>query len=155
MTILQSSWATGQRTTPVGDCAADVVAQLFEFALPAAALAADDIIELGVLPANNSPTDATLIVDKLDSGGTATIAFDVGVMSGQVGDKVSARTCGAELFGGSNVGQAGGTVRASLASAFTLAPSDVDRSIGVRIKAAAAAQVAGAKVRLLLTYRAV
>ncbi|AFN39121.1 virion structural protein [Burkholderia phage BcepMigl] len=155
MTILQSLWATGQRMTPTADCYGDEVAQLFEFSLPATALAANDIIELAILPANHAPSDAILVADDLDSGGAPAIVFDVGVMSGDVGDKVSARTCGNELFSASNVGQAGGTARATLASAFTIAPSDKDRSIGVKITTAAQAQVANAKLRLLLKYRPV
>ncbi|MGX0136346.1 hypothetical protein [Cupriavidus metallidurans] len=155
MPILQSPWATGQRTIPVGDCSADQTAQLFEFALPVAGLAVGDIIELAVLPANNSPVDCILIAEKLDNGGAPAIAFDVGLMSGDVGDKVSARTCGAELYAAANVGQAGGIARPTLASAFTIDPADKDRSIGVKITAAAQAQAAGKKVRLMLQYRPV
>jgi len=154
MAIKQSFWATGQRMVPVGDCAGDEVAQLFEYQLPAAGLSIGDIIELAVLPAFNTATDAILVSDDLDSNGAPTIAFDVGIMSGSVGDAVSARTCGAELFSGSVVGKAGGVERASLASAFTIAPTDNHRSIGVKLTAAAATQVAGAKLRLLLKYAA-
>lgn len=153
MTILQSPWATGQRTTPYGDCAGDEVSELFAFALPAAALAVGDIIELGVLPAFHAPSDAILVCEDLDSGGAPALAFDVGIMSGDVGDKVTARTCGSELFAASNVGQAGGVARATQVSAFTIAPTDNHRSIGVKITTAAATQVAGAKLRLMLKYR--
>lgn len=127
---------------------------MFEIALPAAPLAVGDIIELGILPAYNTITDATLVADDLDTGGSATMAFDVGVMSGDVGDKVSVRTSGAQLFAASNVGQAGGVARTTLATAFTIAATDKDRSIGVKITAAAATQAAGAKLRLLLKYAA-
>ncbi|CAB3972334.1 MULTISPECIES: hypothetical protein [Burkholderia] len=153
MTILQSLWATQQRTTPYGDCAGDQVCERFEYALPAAGLQVGDIIELGVLPADHSVSDAVLVADKLDTGGAPALAFDVGIMSGDVGDKVSARTCGAELFSASNVGQAGGVARTTLASAFTIAPVGNHRSIGVKITAAAQTQAAGFKLRLMLTYR--
>ncbi|SEH89706.1 hypothetical protein [Paraburkholderia hospita] len=155
MTILQSLWATGQRMTPIGDCAGDVVSQVFEFVLPATALQVGDIIELGPLLADNSVRDAILISDDLDSGGAPAIAFDVGIMSGEVGDAVSARTCGNELFAASNVGQAGGVVRASAVSAFTIASTSNHRSIGAKVTTAPQTQVAGAKLRLLLTYAAV
>lgn len=154
MAIIQSGWATSQRNTATAGCAGVEVAQLFEIALPAAALAIGDIIELGILPAYNSVTDAILVSADLDTGGSPAIAFDVGVMSGDVGDKVSVRTCGAEIFAASNVGQAGGVARTTLASAFTIEPADKDRSIGVKITAAAATQAAGAKLRLLLKYAA-
>lgn len=154
MALLQSLWATGQRMTAVGDCAGDEVSQMFEFALPQTALSAGDIIELGVLLGNNVPTDAILVCDKLDSGGAPAFAFDVGVMSGAVGDTDPARTCGAELFAASSVAQAGGVARTTLASAFTIAPTENHRSIGVKVTAAAATQVQGAKLRLLLKYAA-
>lgn len=155
MAILQSLWATSQRAVPYADTSGDDVSQLFEFALPSTALAANDIIELGVLPANHSVTDAVLVSDDLDSGGAPAIVLDVGIMSGDVGDNVSARTCGNELFSGSNVGQAGGVARATQVSAFTIASANDHRSIGVKVTTAAAAQTAGAKIRLMLTYRAV
>ena len=99
-------------------------------------------------------SDALLVSDDLDSGAAPAIAFDVGIMSGDVGDNVSARTCGNELFSASNIGQAGGVARATQVSAFTIAPIDNHRSIGVKVTAAAQTQTAGAKLRLLLTYRA-
>lgn len=155
MALYQSKWATRQRITPNSGCAGAEVAQLFEYTLSAAeALAANDIIELAVLPAGNVVTDAILVCDDLDTSGSATLAFDVGLMSGEVGD-TGARTCGAELFAASTLGQAGGVARATLASAFTIAPSDKDRSIGVKVKAAPATQANGAKLRLLLKYAAV
>lgn len=154
MAMIQSKWATRQHNTVAADCAGEEVAQLFEIALPASALLANDIIELGVLPAHNSVTDAILVCDDLDTGGTAALAFDVGIMSGEVGDKDSVRTCGNEIFAASNIGQAGGVARTTLASAFTIAPVDKDRSVGVKITTAAATQAAGAKLRLLLKYAA-
>lgn len=155
MALYQSKWATRQRNTPNSGCAGAEVAQLFEYTLSAAeALAANDIIELAVLPAGNVVTDAILVCDDLDTNGTPTLSFSVGVMSGEVGD-TGARTCGAELFSASTIGRTGGVERASLASAFTLTPADKDRSIGVLITAAPATQAKGAKLRLLLKYAAV
>lgn len=155
MALIQSGWPTRQHNTATAGCAGVEVAQLFEIALPAAALVANDIIELGVLPAYNSISDAILVCDDLDTGGAPAMAFDVGIMSGEVGDKDSVRTCGAEIFAASNVGQAGGVARTTLASAFTIGATDKDRSIGVKITTAAATQAVGAKLRLLLKYRAV
>jgi hypothetical protein len=156
MTIYQSLWATGQRNTPYGDCAGDEVCELFTFSLTATALAVGDIIELGILPATHSVSDAILVCDDLDSNGAPTIAFDVGLMSGDVGDNVSARTCGNELFAASTIGQAGGVARTTLASAFEIAGTDGDRSVGVKITTAAATQgAAGQQLRLMLKYRPV
>lgn len=150
MALFQSEWATRQRNTATADCAGEEVAQLFEFAVPAAALAAGDIIELGILPAYNSASDAILVCDAVG----ASLAFDVGIMSGEVGDKVSVRTCGAELFAAAPTGAAGGVLRTTLPSAFTIASEERDRSVGVKITAPTGAQVAGAKIRLMLKYRA-
>ncbi|AOJ09656.1 hypothetical protein [Burkholderia mayonis] len=154
MALLQSLWATGQHLAPVSCEYGGVVAELFEFTLPATPLAVNDIIELAVLPATNVPVDAIIVSDKLDSGASAAIAFDVGIMSGAVGDKDNSRTCGAELFSAATAGRTGGTARASFTSAFTIEPTGNHRSIGLKITAAAATQVASAKVRLLLQYRA-
>lgn len=154
MAIHQSGWATRQRNTAVAANAGVEIAQMFVFTLAGTtALPLGDIIELGVLPANNEISDAILIADDLDTGTTLTL--DVGIMSGDVGDKGSVRTCGAEIFAASNVGQAGGVARTTLATAFTVAAVSQDRSIGVKIAAAATAHTAGAKLRLLLKYRAV
>lgn len=154
MALYQSKWATRQRNTPNSGCAGAEVAQLFEYTLSAPALAASDIIELAVLPAGNVVTDAILVCDDLDTNATPTLSLSVGVMSGEVGD-TGARTCGAELFSASTIGRTGGVERSSLASAFTLTPSDKDRSIGVLITAAPATQANGAKLRLLMKYAAV
>lgn len=154
MALYQSKWATRQRNTPNSGCAGAEVAQLFEYTLSAPALAASDIIELAVLPAGNVVTDAILVCDDLDTNATPTLSLSVGVMSGEVGD-TGARTCGAELFSASTIGRTGGVERSSLASAFTLTPSDKDRSIGVLIVGAPATQANGAKLRLLMKYAAV
>lgn len=154
MAIHQSGWATRQRNTAVAANAGVEIAQMFEFTLPGtAALLLGDIIELGVLPAHNEISDAVLIADDLDTGTTLTL--DVGLMSGSVGEDNPARTCGAEIFAASNVGQAGGVARTTLATAFTVAAAASDRSVGVKIAAAATGHTAGAKLRLLLKYRAV
>lgn len=150
----QSLWATRQRNTPAAGCAGVEVAQLFEYTINGTtAIPQNDIIELGVLPANNVVTGATLICDDLDTGTTLTL--DVGLMSGEVGEQDNTRTCGAELFAASDVGQAGGVEHTDLVTAYTITPAEVDRSIGVKIKTAATGHTAGKKLRLLLKYCAV
>jgi hypothetical protein len=146
MSLLQSLWATGQRNTPNGDCAGDEVSQVFEFTMPATALAAGDIIELAVLPATHTPTDAILVSEALD-----TLAVDIGIMSGEVGDKDPARTCGKEIFAAQAV-DGTAAVRTELVSAFTIQPTDNHRSIGAKVTTAPGASIAGKKLRLLLKY---
>lgn len=161
MALYQSAWATSQRTTPKSGCAGQVVAQLFEWTLPASTtLAIGDIIELGVLPDNCAPSDGWFLPDDFDTNGTPTIAADIGIMSGTVGallnDDGSARTCGNELFSASNAAQSGTPAQMTAKSALTLATDVKDRSIGVKLTAAAATQAAaGVKLRLLLSYRSV
>ena len=158
MALIQSFWATNQRNTPAGDCRADEVVQIFEYALSSTVLNVGDIIELGVLPANHSPCDAILLCDDLDSNGTPTIKLDVGLMSGVVGAKLnpdnSARTCGAEMFSADTSAQSGAVSRMSLQTGFLINAADTDRSIGVKINTAAATQgAAGQKIRLMVCYR--
>jgi hypothetical protein len=146
MTILQSKWtqASGPvRTVPAGAVAGEVIAQKFDFVIAANLVAASDIIEIGVLPANHTIVDAVLITDEV-----GTVTWDVGIMSGDVGD-TGTRTSGNELFAAAADAS---TVRMSAAGGFRIAPTDKDRSIG--IKASANITASNQKVELLLLYKA-
>lgn len=151
MTQLQSKWAKREITTPLGGCAGAVVTELFEYSITAA-LALGDIIELAVLPTYATVVDAVLIADDLDTGGSPALTLDVGIMSGEVGVLDAARTCGAEIFAASTVGQAGGVARPTLPSAFRIAPIEGHRSIGVKVAAAPATGATTGKIQLRLTY---
>jgi hypothetical protein len=151
MTQLQSKWVKRQITTPLGSESGDVVSELFEYSL-AAALVVGDIIELAVLPTYATVVDAVLIADDLDTNGTPTITLDVGIMSGEVGVLDAARTCGAEIFSGSTVAQAGGVARPSLATAFRIAALEGHRSIGVKVAAGPATGATTGKIQLRLFY---
>lgn len=142
MAIIQSDFAKGSKPTPYPSEAGVVVAQRFYMTVPAAA-ALNDILEVGILPAGCRPLDCVLDSDDLDSGGSPAIALDVGIMSGDVGSTDGARTCGTEFFAASQVARAGGNARPTLATAHKVAASDKERSIGVKIQAAAATGVAG------------
>ena len=149
MALFQTGWSTRQLNTATADCAGEEVAQEFEHTFTAVALAAGDIVELGILPAYNKISDAILAADAVGAG----ITFDIGIMSGEVGDPDAARTCDASIFAASNVAAAGGVARVTLATAFTIASKEFDRSVGLKI-VAPGAQAAGTKVRLILKYRA-
>lgn len=148
MALSFSKYTRGALRTSVPD-SGEVVAVRYKFALTTAILgAANDIVDLGVLPANCRVVDAVLDADDMDSNGTPTLAFDVGIMTGRPGDAldtdgVTARTCGNEFFAASTVGQAGGSARMSAKGGFRVAPVGYDRSIGLKIQAAAATPVAG------------
>lgn len=143
MAIAQSAWGKGYKVAPVPGASGAVVTERFTFTV-AANLAVNDIIELGILPAYSTVTDLILVSDEV---GTAT--FDVGVMSGTVGDAVTARTCGSEFIAGAADAS---TVRMSAATGFRVAPVEADRSIGVKVLTAgitAANQV----IDLIVSYR--
>lgn len=106
-----------------------------------AALAANDIIEMLVLPADCVLVDAALDASDLDGHATPTLAYDVGLMSGPVGQIDLNRAVGAELFSGATTGQSAGMARASLRTAVAQMASDKNRSIGIKVSDAAATAV--------------
>lgn len=145
MAIYQSDWATMVETTPVPDCAGDLAVALLSYTVPTGVtITSADIIEMGFLPAYCVPVDATLFVDEL---GAAT--YDVGIMSGEVGDTTPTRTSGNELFAAA----ADATFnRLSKVQALRLAPTDKSRSIG--IKPSANLNVGAGQVITLAVYYA-
>lgn len=147
MAIVASKFTQGQLGIVTGDCAGDVVVNDYFFDIKASQIVLNDIIDLGILPANHAISDAILITDDLDTNGTPTLALDVGIMSGTPGDTLSARTCGNELYAADTTARAGGTSRMTKTAGFILKPTESDRSIGVKIQAAAATAAAG-RIRL-------
>ncbi len=145
MAIYALKWSddAGRGNVIVPDCAGDITRNRYELDLASAplkgvTLQVGDIIDLGPLPANYTVMDMTIDSDDLDSNASPTLAFDVGIMSGTVGDTASARTCGAEFFSGETVARAGGVARTSLKTAFRVVPTGADRSIGLKITTASA-----------------
>jgi hypothetical protein len=135
--FLQSRTAVGARQVVSPDSAGDVVFQRFYVDI-AAALALNDIIEIGILPAETTIVDAYLDTDDLDTNGTPTIKLDVGLMSGTPGVVDGARTVGNELFAADTTAQAGGVTRMSKQAGFRIATTAADRSIGVKVNTAPA-----------------
>lgn len=155
MTIYALKWSddAGRGNVIVPDCAGDIVRNRYELdlagtVLKGVTLQAGDIIDMGPLPANYTVMGMTIDTDDLDSNGTPALAFDVGIMSGRVGDTASARTCGAEFFSGSTIAQTGGVERTSLKTAFRVVPTGADRSIGLKVTAAAATQATSGKLAI-------
>lgn len=141
-TLIQSDAAKGIDGTPYADSNGDVQAKRVAVTLPATH-AANDILEMLIIPPGMRPVDMVLDADDLDSNGAPAITFDVGWMSGTPGDNDNTRTVAAEFFSGSTVGQAGGTARPTLATAFRQPVSNSARSIGIKVANAAATKVAG------------
>ena len=141
-TITQSNQAKGVVAVPYPDSSGDVNAVRYSMAVPTNMIVGD-ILELGCIPAGCRVVDLILDCDDIDTNGAPTVAFDVGIMSGAWGDPTPTRTCGAEFFSASNVGQAGTVARPTLKSAFQTAPVNTERSIGVKMTAAAATPAVG------------
>lgn len=110
--------------------------------IPSAALAASDVLEGPRLAADHIVTDIILSTDKLDSNGSPTITLDCGFMSGLPGKNDNTRTVGADFLSASTVGQAGGSARPSILSAFRQSSVPYDRTIGVKVNAGPATGVA-------------
>lgn len=146
---LRKSTQAANRIPALALMAAAAAATIMAEYTVTAATANTDIIEMLALPAGTVPGRVTIAMDDIDTANTVT--FDVGLMSGQylaaLDDAGAARTCGAEFFSASTLGQAGGVAVSSVKAGHMLAPSSSDRSIGIKITAAMTA-IVGAKIRL-------
>lgn len=142
-----SQFSKGVLATVCASQAGQVVVNDFFIDLAAGDLVTGKTFDLGVLPAFHSVVDAILIPDDIDTGGAAAVTLDVGLLSGTVGDSVSDRTMADEIFAASTAGQTGTVARASAKTAFLIASSDKDRSIGLKVKLQPATAAAG-RVRL-------
>jgi hypothetical protein len=123
------------------------VAQFFQD-ISATGLLAADILEIGILPAGCKPHRVELLTAGID----ATATLDVGFLTGRVGDTVNARTMNAtgELLEAAAKNSA---VAAGPGAFYSIAASNVDRGIGVRISADETAQ-AGETILVTLEYYA-
>lgn len=148
MALRKSTQAANRIPALSADGAGEAIMVVGEYVVTAA-LVNTDIIEMLALPAGCVVGRATLVMDDIDSANTVTC--DVGLMTGQylaaLDDAGSARTCGAEFFSASTLGQAGGVAVSAVKAGHLLSPSTSDRSVGVKITAAMTA-VVGAKIRL-------
>lgn len=140
MAVIQSKYAKGVEGSPFPGMAGGVVAKRYAYTFSANPTA-NDIIELAPLLAGARVVDMIFDTDDLDSG--TAISFDVGLMSGNWGDESQSRTIGAEFFSALTTSRTGGVARPTLQSAFRTAPAATDRSIGVKIVAAAGTFAAG------------
>lgn len=152
MAIIKSAWIIGQQTTkrPQTTGAVHVTHFVYDFGSVASqALAAGDILELGIVPVNSRIVQARLIVE----GAFAALTADIGIMSGTVGEDLnpdgSARTSGNQLFAA--IALTGAFANLSKPDALLLAPSEIERSIGVKVSDAVA-KAAGKKIHLQLFY---
>lgn len=150
MALFKSKQIVAGRPAPTAFEAACPVVVVGEF-VTVAGLTAADVIEMVAFPANTVPVDVTVVTEDLDTGGSPAITFDVGLLSGEFG-ATGTRTCGAEFLSDSNIGQAGGMARANVPAGFLLGHSNGDRSLGIKIEAAAATLATGKKIRMIATF---
>lgn len=145
MATFLSEHASGVKVVSFPSEAGQVNVARFDYVIPSGQNpAANDIIEIGYLPAGCVPVDAVFYADEAGVG-----TFDVGFVTGTVGDNVSVRTSGSELFAAA----ADVTVtRLAQASAFRLTKANGDRGIGV--KPSASITGAGQRITLVLSYAA-
>lgn len=152
MTTLRQSVQIAQKLPTISSDGYEPIAIVGDYTT-VSGIIVNDVIEMCVLPAGYVPIDAILATEDLDSNGTPLVTLDLGVISGTPGVVDSARTCGNEAFAASTVGQSGGTASPTKAAFALLAPDTVDRSIGLKVAAAAATLVVGANIRLTVIAR--
>lgn len=143
MAIRASKFVSGTYPSVTAGAAGDTIVNDYFIDVTAAQVVLNDILDLGVLPAYHTVSDAVLVTDDLDTNGTPTIALDVGIMSGTPNDTASARTCGSEMFAADTIARTGGVSRMSKKDGFIIKATEADRSIGVKFQAAAATAAAG------------
>jgi len=146
MSIKQSAWAAGRRIAAVSGCSGEVVAQKFSYTVNDN-LAIDDIVEIGVLPAEHDVVDMIAVTDAMGTG----VTVDAGIMSGEFGDTDQARTSSNQFFAGADVAAAG-VIRMSKVEGFRLDSTRADRSIGVKIGGAGVTGT-GQVITLEVLYR--
>lgn len=140
--IFQSAVAMGLIGMPYAAFAGVVVAKRATVSVPAD-LAADDVLEMILVPPGHRVVDLIVDSDDLDTNGTPTIALDVGFMTGTPGVADSTRTVDQTFMVGSAVAQAGGIARPTAKTAMRDTPNDSIRAIGIKVATAGATKAAG------------
>lgn len=151
MAIIKSKWVKGEEQTARPQTANNTHVTEFIYDVGAeGALAAGDILELGIIPVTSKITHATLTTEGTFTGLTA----DIGLMTGEVGadlmpDGVTARTSGNEFFAAVDLTAALSSL--SKKEPLLLPKMDKERSIGVKVSAAVPA-AAGKRIHFWLFY---
>jgi hypothetical protein len=150
MALYQSKTAKGLKPVVTIDDS-DIENLPYEY-VTEAALAANDIIDLGPIPAGYEPCDVALITDDLDNGGSPAITLSVGILNAGKTDLGAGATD--TFISASNVGQAGGIARATSANVYLSGASGSERRLGVKVVAGpATAAAAGKKLMVMLACK--
>jgi len=145
MAMLESENIAGKRPAVYPAEAGKVFVSDGTYEIAAADNVDEAVVALCILPPGCIPLDFTVIVDDLDSGGTPAIVIDGGGIA-NTEDSVDQ-----VMISGSNVGQAGGSARATLFP--IVAPLTAEKLFGIHITTGPATAAAGT-IRGILTYRA-
>lgn len=140
----QSATAKNRRTPPVPQQAGIVAAAVFEFSFTKAFTAAEDILELGLLPAGAQAVNATVIGEGLGD-----ITADIGIMTGTAGENDETRSAGAEFFDDLSVND--NEAAAPVKTCLAVTPEQKHRGIGVVLSGDVAAGPAK-KITMVLHY---
>jgi hypothetical protein len=156
MALFQSKQVASKLPLTESDGAGDAVEYLGEF-ITTSALANGDVIELVGVPAYHVPVNVQLLTDQVDSNGSPTMTVDWGYISGTFGDGTPAvaRTCGTEFASASTtpIRAAGyiSTAATNTALGRSVATTAA-RGIGIKVAAAIATLVVGARIRCRVVY---
>lgn len=156
-----NDYLTGRKPVPT-PAGIESVAVRYELSLATSELAANQIGEIGVLPAGCVPVDAYFDADDVDTNATPTIVAEIGLSNAAVSNSMQAKggtasstaaaDGGAAWITGLTTGQAGGQSAIVSKAISRVAPVAWDRYILLKFTAGAATAAAG-KVGLTLTYR--
>lgn len=139
---------TGYQPPITNTSAGEICAVRAQFAVPAAGLLLNDIVEMVPLPPNSMIVDAILAADDLDSNGTPLISLAVGVIN-TGGTDIDT---GGTIIASNSLARAGGMARMDTPGALKWPSSNSKRNVGIKWAAAAATAQAG-NVELTLLYR--
>lgn len=156
-----NDYLTGRKPvlTPSG---AEVIGSRFALDLATADLATNQIGEIGILPAGCVPVELLFDSDDLDSNGTPTIAWDIGISNANVtnniqakgGTAISTATAdgGAAWVSAATTSQAGGQAQLTSKALSRVQAVNYDRYILAKASTGSATAVAG-QIGLTLTVR--
>lgn len=114
-----------------------------------AALAINDIVDLGPIPAGLTPVDVVAVFDDHDAHASPTVTMSVGILNAGKTD-----LDGTAWIVDSTAPQTSGITRASTATAYLAGSSTSERSLGVKVTAAVATAAAvGKKILVLLSVK--
>ena len=145
MALFQSETAKRRETPPTGYVSGSVQCAIFSYTFNEDFDASEDVLEIGLLPANTAPVRARLIPVGLTANNTA----DVGFMSGEPGDPDPDRTSDDELFDG--VAAVAAEAAAAAVDLLAVTRSELHRAIGIKMTEDIAAG-AEKKITLILEY---